>query len=676
MNTKEYTEETGFFKKYDLEKELETLVKLEDSKPSKRIIKTRKGRRALAILKDIEINNNHSWYRELKKRSRKSLDSLAIFYRGNKISYREMFEKADSVACSLKQYGISKGDEIPVCISNIPELIYLLLGANKIGAKVNLFGSNMNKEYIKQILDGCTDKLLIASDDLYGDIEDIVNNCNFKNKLLVSLADSLPKKPEETDEYEPQLDKYYRYENRVSSFKEKDSSIISFNDFLSEGDNYLYPIEDYNDLDTEFLITYTSGSTKIGYPKALVHANKSLIVMGRFHDPDACGNPKVKNMRALAHIHPESNTDVITCISDSLMQNWAVAMEPEYDKDNALDLNILNKPTMGLYTTSFLIKMAKQYLVDKKYYDRKLEWLLIAMAVGEGVSKGEEKFINMFLRKAKAGSGVNLGGGLKLPFTTLSIGGGDCEHGGIYYTLWKTMQEKLNFVRLKNKSYGMMPVPFAHVSVFKPIDANLYEECNYNEYGIIAANSITTMNCYKNNKEATSNLIIRDNINREWISSNVYGYIDEIGGVHVKGRIDNNVVLCNGNVIPSFMIEDVVCEDTKNILSCTVTASNGIPIINIEFQPFKKESDRKALVSVKERCRNKFGDEFADNFLFRVFDFDRSFELIGSGKRSVLSLENMGFNDTFMIDNNKNISFDENIFEKIKENSDKKYIKK
>lgn len=77
-----------------------------------------------------------------------------------------------------------------------------------------------------------------------------------------------------------------------------------------------------NNLDTEFLVTYTSGSTIVDYSQ-IIHKN-DLITSGRFHDSELSGNPEIKGLRGLAHIHTESNTDVITAISDNLMQNWYI----------------------------------------------------------------------------------------------------------------------------------------------------------------------------------------------------------------------------------------------------------------------------------------------------------------------------------------------------------------
>ena len=147
----EEIERTGKIPTYHVEDDIGNLV-YDLTKPSSRIIQTEIGLKTIALLKKIEKNNNHSWYQELKIRSESNPKHPALFYRGNKISYEEMFAKADALAKSLYKYGIRKGDEIPCCLSNTPELVYIMLAANKIGAKLNLMGSHLNAEYMEQIL--------------------------------------------------------------------------------------------------------------------------------------------------------------------------------------------------------------------------------------------------------------------------------------------------------------------------------------------------------------------------------------------------------------------------------------------------------------------------------------------------------------------------------------------
>lgn len=629
---------------YRVEEELELLENLSDSKPSKRIIKTKKGLKAIKALIDIKNNYDISWYQYLKDRNLKNMNDVALFYRGTKITFQEMFDKADELIKSMAKIGLYIGDEIGVCVTNSPEFVYIILAANKLGIKVNCFGAQFNKKYLSNIIDGISNKIIFISDDNYESLRSILLDKKIDNVVLTSLADSLPKSPKECDEYEPELDKYYHIDNKCNYYKSVDNRIKLLSEFIDYGKDVNIEIKDFGKLETDFLVTYTSGSTKIGFPKQIIHKNRSLITMGRFHDPELSGNPRIPGLRGLAHIHPESNTDIITCISDNLMQGWSVALEPEYDKDKALDYIILNKPNYLNITTSFMLEVAKKYLIDKKFHEngigRKLPFLLATFTVGEGTQIGEEKFINRFLREARAGSGISIKG-VKLPFTTLSIGGGDCEHGGIYYTLWHALQQKMYYPILGKSGLGMMPVPYVVVTSLKQLEDGTYIECDYNEKGIIVANSYTNLSGYKDNKEATEKLIITDNLGRNWVSCNTYGYIDKVGSVHVKGRIpDEQTTFCY-----NFDIDDIVTKDTKNILSCITVDVDNYKVLNIQFQPFAKANYEKILESIYKRLEKKFTLELIDKLYVRIIPSRDSYPLTASGKRNIRFLEELSLNN-------------------------------
>jgi len=422
---------------------------------------------------------------------------------------------------------------------------------------------------------------------------------------------------------------------------------------LSLGKNYTGKVVDDNDLNTEFLITYTSGSTKRGFPKQLIHSNRSLIVSGTFNDMELSGSPKIPYQRGMCYIHTESNTNLVTCISDNLMKLWSVACEPEYDRRTALDVIRINRPSMIEMTTSHLIQFAKDYLKAAKSGTKyKFPHLIATFAVGEPTSKGEEKLINTVLRQSRAGSGVKVKG-INLPYAPLSVGGGDCEHGGIFYNVFNSVQAKINFLKTRSMDSGMAPVVFGVITALKKDENGNYVECNYDEYGVLVANTATNMVGYKDELEKTKSKIIRDNIGRDWLSCDVYGYIDRAGNVHQKDRINSEIRLENGNVILPSQIADVVLADTKNVLSCTVTKYNDgikdVPIINFELSPLRIDGREKAISSIVERINSRLGMKIGKEYYLREIPEDTSYSLAGSGKRDIAALEDMGLNRTVKI---------------------------
>lgn len=623
--------EEGYIKTYKVQDEFDLLSSLPNTKPSKRIVSTKRGLKAIKALIDLEENHNVSWYSFLKERAQHYSDRIALFYRGTTITYDELIKRGDNVAKALVEMGVKPGDEIPICMTNTPELVYILIGINKIGAKANIFGEQFNHEYISEIIDGCTKKVLFSDDSRYDFIKEAVKRKNIDKIVVTSLSDSLPDNVTVNKYYEPDLDKYYHYPNKVNEYKLEDSNVLSFADLDNIGKKSDNEFEFNGDLETEFLVTYTSGSTIIGKPKAMIHKNRSLIVSGRFHDCELSGNPDMKDFSCLAHIPPESNTDLIACISDVLMQGWKVCLEPEYDYKKALDYIMINKPNYLNMTTSFFIETAKQYLIEKRFRNRKLDFIFTSFAVGEKLSPGEEKLINKFLRVSRAGSAVPVNG-FKLPFTTLGAAAGDCEHGAIFYTLWKKFSEA------KSKLYGinecgLYPEAYVNPTVLKKNAQGEYEECDYGEIGLVVSNSYSNMAGYKNNREATKKLLVTDNLGRTWLSCNTYGYIDKLGGVHIKGRRELLFGEVNNTAIPLYKVEEIITKDTKRILSCQVVEHEGKIVAVI--QPQFGVDEYSLVSSTKKRLSKEMNKLFMDNFDIIILPFEKSFPLTHSGKREL-----------------------------------------
>lgn len=588
------------------------------------------------VMKEIKEERDHSWIEDILVRNKNNLSGPALFYRGTTISYEEMFENVIKVAKALIEMGVTQEDEVPMCISNCPEMIYFLGALNLIGAKVNIFGADFDKEYIKEIVSSSNSSLFIATDDKYGQIKDVIERTNKEKKILVSLTDSLKNGIDPFAKYD---DPFYKFINKVDDFKKDDSTILSFGEFLEKYKEYQGPLLTPKvRLEDEFIITYTSGSTKNGRPKAIVHTNSSLIMMARFHDTDLSGLPEMRNIVGLAHIPPHSNTDLITSISDVLSQTCTVALEPIYDKDFFAYSLLINRPSFAPATKSFWVKGMKDFRDKEELKGIHLPELLIPTSVGETTSPGEEKFINQGLRKLKAGSD-------KLPVITsvLSMGGGDCEHGGLFFKLYKALYDKIS---LTKEGRGLTPFQLTELAVLREDGT----ECKYGEYGRLVSNSPCTMKRYKDNPKATEEFFITDAYGRTWGDNNVWAYIDTYGDVHIKGRIGNEIELLTGEKVPLFTVADAILKDTKNVLSCEVVAVKNkndldIPVAHIKLQPESKKSIDKVLGSIADRVYNECHPGVSDLLLLRVRDYNEGYPLTGCGKRNNLELEKEGITE-------------------------------
>ena len=135
----------------ELRKQISEMLKQHKSQGCYDTSKINISDKAKKVLFDLDKNHNTSFAVETFLRSEKFIDSIAINYRGNNFTYGYLWKKVFAYAKSLKSLGFGEDSEIPVCVSNMPEFVYLFLAANLIGAKLNVFGKWFKYCYVKTI---------------------------------------------------------------------------------------------------------------------------------------------------------------------------------------------------------------------------------------------------------------------------------------------------------------------------------------------------------------------------------------------------------------------------------------------------------------------------------------------------------------------------------------------
>ena len=73
-------------------------------------------------------------------------DVTAIHYYGKDITWAQIEVEVNRVAKALKAVGFGVGDQIPMFLRSVPEFIYLLLAAERIGASLLCRDNTMLKQ--------------------------------------------------------------------------------------------------------------------------------------------------------------------------------------------------------------------------------------------------------------------------------------------------------------------------------------------------------------------------------------------------------------------------------------------------------------------------------------------------------------------------------------------------
>jgi acyl-coenzyme A synthetase/AMP-(fatty) acid ligase len=585
-------------------------------------------------LEDIEKNHNHSLYDEVFQLNQNNLDKTAIFYRGMKVTYSELFEKVDEYTKSLTALGLEKGDEVPMCMANCPEAVYTLLACSYMGVKVNSFGNEFDKDYILKILNSTSKKVVFASDNFYKDIKSEIEKSGIENKVVISLADSLPNNK---DPYCDLDHNYYDFHNYSLDYKKDDNSILTQSDFLKLGNGVKNVIHSNSKLDDVFTTTYSSGSTNSTHPKGIVHCNRSYITMGRFHEKDLSNAPSMHGLTILTQLPMHSNTNIMSNITDTLLQGSTIAMEPIYDESFFVNSLTINKPTFCVSSRTFLVKFSKQVLFDNKYDNLKLPFILAMFSAGEPTSPGEEKLINKALRKVRAGTDL-----LPVPIV-LSMAGGDCEHAGIFFTMFKAWRDKLPSTLLKGK--GLSAHQMVDTVILDP-NGNVLPN---NHVGRLYANSPCTMVGYRDNPEATNKFFKIIN-GKLYGDCSVYASKSNGGRISIKARINDSVPEKVG--AQATKITDAIQKSKKYVLSCDVVpikvGDKYSYVSHIETMPGIAKVDSEVLKKVSKNIKNVCDNQ--DSVLYRMHSHEESFIPTACGKRNPNVLSNEGIESAHSLD--------------------------
>ena len=486
---------------------------------------------------DLEIEApDMSLYEYMMEVTKEYKNGYALNYFGKKITYKLFWDYIDKCARSFKSLGVREGDVVTICMPNTPEAAITFFAVNKIGAIANMIHPLSAEEEIKNYLNATNSVLLVAFNQTYSKIRNIIKDTKVYKVVIASASESMPLI----------LNGLYNATKGRKEEKPKHNSLYIFwKEFLHLGDYYDGNIEVHKGKDDDAVILHSGGTT--GVPKSIVLPNRcftNISLQAKICFTALSPGDTLLSILPLFHCF-----GLVVGLYGPLCIGVTCILVPQFDAKRFDKL-------LTKYRPNVLTGVPTLYeALLKNEYMNNIDMSQVKMVIsgGDSLSVQRNKAVNDFL--ASHGSDA-----------TITQGYGMTESTGPFC-----------FGSLGSDKLGSVGCPLPG-NVVKIVNPETYEELAPGETGEICLHGQSMMSGYLGNPEETEKVIREHNDGIKYIHTGDLGYLDEDGVLFYVQRMKRIIISSGYNVYPQY-IENVL-RDSEYIKDACVV---GVP------HPYKQE---------------------------------------------------------------------------------------
>lgn len=528
-------------------------------------------------------------YAYLDQAAEKYGSHKAIIFENFTLTYKQLKNKAEAVAASLKERGLQKGDRIAIMMPNLPQTIIAFWGALKAGAVVVMTNPLYMEKEITHHFHDSKPKFLIVLDLFWSKIAELKDSLNLEACFVSRIADGLAFPLNLLQPIQMKMQKALpkvEYDNKT---------VFPWKDLQKNSKRYSEPYS--NPKETLALLQYTGGTTGFSKGAMLTHYNLTaqLQQLQAIIRGDAETTPHVfLGIMPFFHVYGLMGSLLLPTLYAS-----PTIPIPRYTPRDLLELIKKHRPTFFVGAPAIYISLMQQKNI--KQYDLTCIRLCIS---------GSSPFPLVNMRKFQEMTKANITEGFGLteasPVVIANPIYGYQKEGAIGIPLPNT------FARIVDLETGTEDMP-------------------PNQIGELIINGPQVMQGYWNQPEETANTL-----RNGWLYTGDICYVDEDGYYFIVDRKKDMAIVGGYNVFPS-EIDEVLYEHPKVLDAVALSVPHRSRGETLKAYIVPKPGEKLTVAELVAYCRTKL----ASYKVPRVFEFREELpkSMVGKVLRRALRAE-------------------------------------
>lgn len=535
------------------------------------------------IIQDFDMSM-YDYYKACTKDNPKS-NKIWHFW-GKSIVREKFVQEVENFAGYLMSIGVKKGDNVILCLSNIPNAIVCFYGINRAGAIANIVHPLIPSDKLSEMVDQMKPKAIILFDEFYGKYADWIEKSD--NKVVLCSA----------SDYLPGLFKLF-YEMHVhrSLTKPTNSNVVRYRDI----GKYVAPSVEIRGED---IAVYMHSGGTCGKAKTVLMSNDAFNHLTdnimQLHSGD--------NKDAMLMVLPIFHTYGLgICMHTMMCAGVRIVLMPKFKPKTACYL-------LERYKVTYIAGVPYMYakmLACGKFKGRKIARLKACFCGGDKVSENTKVQFRDAMQKA--GNNILLSEG---------------------YGLTEACVCAINTMSVYKPNSIGRPIPSMKFGI---ID----EQKNFLpplEKGEIVISGTTLMKGYYDHSE-NNGTFFYDQQGVKWLRSGDLGYIDEDGNVYFTERLKRLVKISGVNVFPQEVeriVNDLECVQSCCLVETTLNGKTATKLYVVK--------DKSCLLSdkqIEERILDEIGRKLMKFSKPKVIEFIDKLPMTPIGKVDFMALQRM-----------------------------------